>query len=90
MRKVRHLVGGDNTVDNSGTVRGQPGFDRRQQFARLGGVKAVAAARLRERNVIRIGKFDAFFIRRQADRFRFERDQAESELLYTTTLTGSL
>ena len=60
MRQVGHFVGRHDAIDD-GRARGlERLLDGGVQFAGLGRPKALAAAGVRQRGEIRVGKFDAF------------------------------
>ena len=78
MRQVRQLVGNDNGIDDCRAIDGEGLSDRRLQFARLSGCKAVTAAGTRQSGKVGIGKLDAFPERRHADALGLQRDQPEA------------
>ena len=65
MRKVGHLVGRNDGIDDRRAVNVEGFDDLGVQLAGLRGRETMAAASTGERRKIRIGKFDAFLVRGQ-------------------------
>ena len=90
MRKIGHLIGRHDAIDNRRAVDLERLIDLGVQLAGFRGPKAVSAASARECTEIRIRKFDARLVSRQADALRFERYQPERRIVVDDDLDGQL
>src|SRR5258708_37109492 len=81
MRKVGHLVGRDDAIDDGWAIDLEHLVDLAGQLAGLRYLESVAAAGARQRREIRIGEFDALPIWGQTARLRFQRDQPELRIV---------
>src|SRR5215472_5018650 len=89
MRKVRQLVGCDNSVNNRRAFAGEGFADGRLQFVGLPGRKALTAARVGEGREVRVGKFDGFAKAGRPTPSASSRINPKAKLLKMMTLTGS-
>ena len=90
MRQVRHLVRRDHAVDDRGTIDSESLIQFRTQHAGVFNAKAVSATGPGQGGKIRIGKFNRFAKRQDANALGFQVISPSAELLKMTTLMGSL
>jgi len=81
MRHVGHLVGRDNAIDDRRAIRRQGFGDRAAQFVWMLRLESMAAAGPRQRDKIRIGKFNRVAERRQTLAFGLKHDKSKTRVI---------
>src|SRR2546427_2370954 len=90
MRKVGHLVGRHDDIDDGGAVNLEGLADLRVQLAGLRGLETMAATGAGKRRKIRIGEFNALPVSGQAYALRLQRDQPERGIIVDHNLHRQL